>query len=407
MNRPKITVALAIIGNEFEPCIQNLNSLPSASSIELLIMDGNDDGAVETFLKKHQWNFYQYDILYERNCLKKEHTGNWPTIYNYLLEHSSGEYIAWWSDELSCNQDVFANALEILNEDVDLDGIVFYEDLDSKFGLFKSSLRFPTKNSINHPREAVLNNINIAKHKMKINHLKKKSNMRYLDQSINKLYILYDNKVSEYSIPEELRKAKSRKTAGIKFSIMIPSLIKRNGTLNKLINDLQKQLKNYSDKIEILVFVDSKKYKVGYKRNILLECAHGQYTAFVDDDDELAKNYIFSIMNVIDEGADCLGFVGQITTNGKNPRKFIHSIEHKKIYSIKKRGKIEYYRPPNHLNPMKASIAKKFKFLDINFQEDLDWCLQIQRSGLLKTQVMLPGILYYYKYSDTVTETQK
>ena len=51
MNRPKITVALAIIGNEFEPCIQNLNSLPSASSIELLIMDGNDDGAVETFLK--------------------------------------------------------------------------------------------------------------------------------------------------------------------------------------------------------------------------------------------------------------------------------------------------------------------------------------------------------------------
>jgi hypothetical protein len=57
-----------------------------------------------------------------------------------------------------------------------------------------------------------------------------------------------------------------------------------------------------------------------------------------------------------------------------------------------------YYRPPNHLNVIKASIAKQFKFPEKNFGEDMEWSMQIQQSGLLKTEAHIDETLYYYIY---------
>jgi hypothetical protein len=50
------------------------------------------------------------------------------------------------------------------------------------------------------------------------------------------------------------------------------------------------------------------------------------------------------------------------------------------------------------LNCIKASIAKQFKFPEINHGEDTQWATQIKESGLLKKEVYIDKILYHYQY---------
>ena len=83
---------------------------------------------------------------------------------------------------------------------------------------------------------------------------------------------------------------------------------------------------------------------------------------------------------------------GIITTNGKDPKKFTHSLRHSKWFE--KDG--VYYRNPNHLNPVKSEIAKKIKFPEVNHGEDRTYSQKIL--PFLKTEVYIDGPIYFYEY---------
>ena len=57
-----------------------------------------------------------------------------------------------------------------------------------------------------------------------------------------------------------------------------------------------------------------------------------------------------------------------------------------------------YERYPNHLNCIKSSIAKQFKFPEINFGEDTLWADKVFKSGLIKTEHFIDKVIYHYKY---------
>lgn len=182
----------------------------------------------------------------------------------------------------------------------------------------------------------------------------------------------------------------------MRLSILIPVLLPRDSVSHiDLINSIHKQY-NGTD-VEVITDIDNGVKSIGYKRNALLDKAKGEYLCFIDADDEISSDYIIKALTAIELKPDCCSLTGVITWNGENPQIFEHSIKYKE-WKTKLDAPIVYERYPNHLNIIRSSIAKQFRFLEINHGEDKDWSTQIHESGLLKTEAEIPGIIYHYKY---------
>ncbi|MGC2310064.1 MAG: glycosyltransferase [Candidatus Babeliaceae bacterium] len=188
-------------------------------------------------------------------------------------------------------------------------------------------------------------------------------------------------------------------TTPIVWSILICTLEERQELFNTLHNKLREQIKKLGlkDKIEILYYKDKRgEHTVGFKRNRLLEQSQGKYVSFIDDDDDVHDDFIQLIYDKLQSNPDCVSLTGIITFNGNNPRKFIHSIRYTNYFE---QGNI-YFRPPNHLNPIKRCIAIQFSFPEKNFGEDTDWALAIAQSQLLQKEEVIDIPYYFYLYQD-------
>jgi glycosyltransferase involved in cell wall biosynthesis len=132
--------------------------------------------------------------------------------------------------------------------------------------------------------------------------------------------------------------------------------------------------------------------------------ASGKYVAFIDDDDEISPRYLPEVLMAIKESEpDVIGMIGilrwQRTRWRLTDHRFYHSIQYDRWFESKDIKNREYFRPPNHLNPMRRDIATQFRFKEVNFGEDRDWSERIQKSGLLTKEVMIGVPIYYYNYN--------
>lgn len=180
----------------------------------------------------------------------------------------------------------------------------------------------------------------------------------------------------------------------MKLSLLICTIPSRFAMFGRLQSELWSQMLPYSGQVELLT--DNGTESIGTKRNRLLENAKGDYVAFLDDDDWIASNYIDLVMAGIGTDTDCLSLRGIITFDGKDSAIFEHSMKYKEWRTTD--NEVRYERYPNHLNTIRASIAKRFKFPEINHGEDKNWSDKIHESGLLKTEFYIPEVLYYYRY---------
>lgn len=192
-----------------------------------------------------------------------------------------------------------------------------------------------------------------------------------------------------------------------KLSILICSIVGRESLLKNLRVDLERQR---TDDVEILVETDDKRITTGAKRNVLLRRATGDYIAFVDDDDKVSDDYVRKILKAIKTHPDCCGIEGEIShtkqfrisRRSRRSRRFEHKqIIQKFVHSIQydrwfEKGGI-YYRCPNHINPVKRTIALKVKFPDVMRGEDKDYSFRLR--FLLKSEVYIDGIIYFYRAS--------
>lgn len=185
----------------------------------------------------------------------------------------------------------------------------------------------------------------------------------------------------------------------MKLSILICTIPSREDSCLKLMDELYRQIEdlNVYDKVEILSW-DEKEVSIGEKRNELLTTATGEYVCFIDDDDTVSKDYVSKILQALTYNPDCCSLIGVLTTDGNNPEIFEHSIIYNQYKTNDHYSAVKYERYPNHLNVIRASIAKRFKFPETNFGEDTDWATQIHKSGLLKTEMTIPGVIYHYQY---------
>lgn len=174
----------------------------------------------------------------------------------------------------------------------------------------------------------------------------------------------------------------------MKLSILICTIPKRQYMLRVLLKELEKQK---TDQVEILT--DNEKGSIGAKRQRLIEKATGEYVVFIDDDDMVSKDYISSILFAIESKPDVVGFMGWITTNGRNKTNF--KISKDCEYKTTPKG---YERFNNHLSPVKREIALQIGYKDISWEEDYDYAVRLTNSGLIKTERFISKALYYYQY---------
>lgn len=200
----------------------------------------------------------------------------------------------------------------------------------------------------------------------------------------------------EYQLVSSLPVNQTYTYKPILWSILICTLEERSRLFERIYNQLKIQIAEHSleNEVEILYCKDNREHSVGFKRNLLIQEAQGEYTCFVDDDDIVHRNYVQMICNALEQKPDCVSLIGIITFDGHSPTPFIHSIEYDNYFF--QNGK--YYRPPNHLNVMKRSIALQFKFPEINMGEDTDWAMRIAQAKVLKTEVKINEPYYFYLF---------
>jgi len=182
----------------------------------------------------------------------------------------------------------------------------------------------------------------------------------------------------------------------MQLSLLIPTLECRRDQLSRLVEGLENQVRHAGrdSDVEILSYPDTGEHSIGHKRNILLGRARGDFVAFIDDDDEVSERYIELICGALEQRpeVDCLGVRGIITFRGSHPCEFVNSLRYSDVFSRHH----TYYRPPDHLNPIRRAIAVRYRFPDVSYSEDFYWALQMRDAGALQREEFIEPVLYYY-----------
>lgn len=205
----------------------------------------------------------------------------------------------------------------------------------------------------------------------------------------------------------------------VDWSILICNLPSRVENLCFLVNKLKKQIEKVGliENIEILVFIDIGEHATGFKRNVLLKQSCGKYVSFIDDDDDVSDNYVSLIYEKIKCDPDVIALKTLSRYSALNKQVeclFVRSIKRKKLSNSGGFIGLKFTLPldtpilkkvyllpimcscVNHLNPIRRDIALKCLFPDQVLGEDTEYAMRLLKSNLLKSELEVGEILYYY-----------
>lgn len=179
----------------------------------------------------------------------------------------------------------------------------------------------------------------------------------------------------------------------MKLSILICTMPERREMFCVLHAKISQQIeKAETNEVEILSN-DLMNITTGEKRNILLDSSIGEFVVFVDDDDNVYDYYVLEILRVIRQNPDidCIGINGIISFNGEDSKKWFIS---KKYQHWCEEAQI-YFRTPNHISPIRRSIAISVRFPNICHGEDSAFSTAIY--PLLKNEALIEKPMYHYQ----------
>lgn len=165
----------------------------------------------------------------------------------------------------------------------------------------------------------------------------------------------------------------------ITLSILIPTISDRVEMFTRIYNDLKNQVEYCRTvhpslgNVEIIVD-DSKKFSdggfsIGKKREELVKRASGKYLCFVDDDDNVAGNYLETLLRLCYKNEDICTFNSFVRLENfwmlVNMSLFWQENQQAHPGTILRR--------PWHICPVKSVYAKLHPFPDSNYGEDWSW----------------------------------
>lgn len=148
--------------------------------------------------------------------------------------------------------------------------------------------------------------------------------------------------------------------------------------------------------VEILIERDNKEKSIGAKRQSLLTRSKGEYVVFIDDDDDVSNDYISQIVEAASKAPDSIGFKIECMINHKGP--YLASASNVWQDWEENKGGFKYVRTPYQKTPIKREIALQIGYNDMRYGEDYDYSKRLKQSGLVKSEIFIDKILYYYTY---------
>lgn len=186
----------------------------------------------------------------------------------------------------------------------------------------------------------------------------------------------------------------SRKNYVYDWSILVATMQGREESLRRLLGSIQEKVARLAPEMryEIRMEYDNREKSVGAKRESLLQSALGKYVSFIDDDDDITDQYIEDLWECIKGDYQVMRLFGHIS-----PYRFFHTLDFK--LSDKMATDTMFRRPPNHLNPMLADVAKLIHFQDATRGEDLDWAIRLHKSGFFSREYRSDDSRTHYIYN--------
>jgi len=194
-----------------------------------------------------------------------------------------------------------------------------------------------------------------------------------------------------------------RKKYAYDWTAMIATIPGREGKLQSLLASIREKVNRIAPdlRLEICLDFDNKESSIGDKRQRLLQRAAGKYLCFIDDDDDITDAYVEDVWAMIQGNFHVMRLWGQI-----GDYRFMHSTSVKLTDPMAtKESPPIFQRPPNHLNPMLSDIAKIVPFKSATYGEDLDWTMNLCRTGFLQTEYRREGpsrVHYIYNVGATM-----
>lgn len=195
-------------------------------------------------------------------------------------------------------------------------------------------------------------------------------------------------------------------------SILMPTIPEREEKASNLFNEVVRQISNLHKTHPTLgeVEIDYHNGKsflkgglsIGKKREYLVNGADGKYLCFLDDDEDIAPNYVETLVRLCQLDTDVVTFRNFTKTD------FYWTVVDMSLKNtVNEEATPERIvkRRPWHICPVKSEHAKRYEFADINYSEDWEWFEQVLTH--CDTEAHTDAILHIYNHSAKHSEADK
>ena len=186
--------------------------------------------------------------------------------------------------------------------------------------------------------------------------------------------------------------------------IQIPTIKGREEQLAHLKKWILYQIRsNNIQGVDVAAYSDDKEISIGAKRQFFVENCDYEYMVQIDDDDVVAEDYIVKVVDALKEKPDCVGYLEEVCFDGV--KKIAHHSSRWDDWKDNFEG-WDYVRTIFCKDVIKTSIVKQIGFKDLRFGEDYDFAQRLHASGLIKKEVFINEVMYYYE-GHSLSEEQK
>lgn len=193
-------------------------------------------------------------------------------------------------------------------------------------------------------------------------------------------------------------------------SILIPTIPERAHLLNPLLVELERQITEFKSfhssigSVDVIIN-DEKRYlaggpSIGIKRQKLLDSATGKYLLYLDDDENIAPNYVETLMRLCAQDKDICTFKSIAKLDN------YWMVVDMSLDNSNEQGNPEgIKRKPWHICPVRSYFAKLHSFEDISYGEDFSWMRQVLQH--CQSEAKSSYILHQYNHSTKFSEADK
>lgn len=174
------------------------------------------------------------------------------------------------------------------------------------------------------------------------------------------------------------------------YDILICSIEHRADMLDALLAEIERQL---VPGVGVRVFRDNLETEYGEKCQRLLDSSTADYVSFLDDDDWIEPDFIHTIMEVLEQRPDYVGFKVRWTTDG-NPQLPV-------FHTLARGGWVDapdaLYRDIVHFNPIRRDLATQGTWAGGD-GADRRWANQLRELGCVKTEIFIDREMHHYRH---------